>query len=187
MNLGQFAVENGLATARWMDTSQGQPGVSVQHGFNPAGKSAAERYGIGFGEIFTYVESQHVGPHTGDRDHIAVAQLYAEALGLDEITPWDIWDLNLVAGLTEYAIQAMNAKGLKTPDEKGAGEGGDGGELEREVSALKAEVARLRGRIDSAHSTAARGLEAINQLAGHEGGGRVAVSARSYLRQLNEF
>jgi hypothetical protein len=118
-DLGHYAASNNLTTVEFMDTTQGFPGTLVSNPFNPDGTDLKSRYGIDPGVNYQYIVGQYVGAHTRDRDHIAAPLLYKEALGLDSAGPWDIFDMNLVKGLTAKIIEEMNKKGLKTMDEQG--------------------------------------------------------------------
>lgn len=153
-NLGQYAKDNGFTIVQYMDTSQGQPGTLVSHEFNPNGGTMGSRYGIK-STTYTYIESQHVGSHTGDRDHQVVTELYTEALGLTEVGQWDIFDLNLVKGLTEHVIKVMNEKGLKGRDEQG---GKVGGEVQGGSGDAGKPTVPDASRLQAALSTAEAGL-----------------------------
>lgn len=119
MNLGQYATANSLTTSRYLDTTGGFPGTEATGIYDPAAATVRERYGIPDSvEHWQYPEDQHVGPHLRDRDHIAAATLYAEALGVDPDPQWDVMDLDMVVGLTAAVIREMKAKGLKTADEQ---------------------------------------------------------------------
>lgn len=188
MNLGQRAAADGFSTVKYLDTSRGQPGVLVTHPFNPEGITPEDRYGLAPGTVFTFVHEQYVGAHSVDRDHIAAPLLYKEALGVDA-GPWDIWDLDLVEGLTAKVIAEMNAKGLKTPDEQ-AGPGGSVSgaivaQLQAANAALQAKIDKLTSEVAAAKAEAQAGIHQIDQAVGHStGGGKPAMLGRTYLQSV---